>query len=71
MNNLSSLQDGTFFNQEAKNIENYLIELRRDFHMPPETAYNEIRTSKRVCEELDKIGVPYEKNRTQHGNCHN
>lgn len=41
-------------------IENYIIEMRREFHMYPELSYKEERTSKRVGEELDKMGVSYE-----------
>jgi len=48
---------------KAKNLANkykqYVIDLRREFHMYPEPSLKEYRTSKRVKEELDKIGVPY------------
>lgn len=38
----------------------YVIELRRDFHMHPELSFQEERTSAKVCEELGKMGIPYE-----------
>lgn len=53
------LRSGAYFNARAREIEDYVIDLRRDFHMHPETAYQEVRTSERVCEELDKLGIPY------------
>lgn len=34
-----------------------LIALRREFHQNPELSWKEIRTSKRVEEELKKIGI--------------
>jgi len=53
------LRSGVYFCSRAEEIETDVIELRRDFHMHPETAYQEVRTSARVCEELDKLGIPY------------
>ena len=46
--------------KETKLIGNYLISLRKDFHKHPELGMEEYRTSKRIKEELDKIGVKYE-----------
>ena len=43
--------------KETKLIGNYLISLRKDFHKHPELGMEEYRTSKRIKEELDKIGV--------------
>ncbi|WP_026896149.1 M20 family metallopeptidase [Clostridiisalibacter paucivorans] len=43
----------------AKNYKDYVIDLRREFHMYPEISWEEVRTSKRVKEELDKMGIPY------------
>ncbi|MDR3231163.1 MAG: amidohydrolase [Synergistaceae bacterium] len=40
----------------AKNGEKEIIELRRHFHMNPETSWNEVETTKRIAEELKKIG---------------
>ncbi|MGL5694409.1 MAG: M20 family metallopeptidase [Peptostreptococcaceae bacterium] len=39
--------------------KNYVIELRREFHKYPEKSLEEVRTSMRVKEELDKLGIPY------------
>ena len=46
--------------KETKLISNYIISLRKDFHRYPELSMEEYRTSKRIKEELDKIGVKYE-----------
>lgn len=53
------LHSGAYFNTRARELEDGVIQLRREFHMHPETAYQEVRTSARVCEELDKLGIPY------------
>lgn len=44
----------------SKKYKDYVIQMRREFHMNPESSWEEFRTSQRVKEELDKIGVPYE-----------
>jgi amidohydrolase len=41
---------------EAHHLEEELMEWRRDFHSHPELGFQEIRTSKRVAEELEKLG---------------
>ena len=38
----------------------YVQELRREFHRYPEVSWKEYRTSKRIVEELEKMGVPYQ-----------
>ncbi|WKT93659.1 amidohydrolase [Brucella anthropi] len=43
----------------ARSEQNYMRELRREFHKHPELSLNERRTSARIREELDAIGVPY------------
>ncbi|MDR0879967.1 MAG: amidohydrolase [Clostridioides sp.] len=45
----------------AKEIEDYLIDFRRDLHRHPELSGNEFRTQGRIIEELEKIGVSYVK----------
>ncbi len=37
----------------------YVISMRREFHKNPELSWKEIRTSKRIKEELDKMGIPW------------
>lgn len=39
------------------NEKDYLIGLRRDFHKHPELSFQEYRTSERIEEELDKLGI--------------
>ena len=41
---------------EAKGLSDYIIKMRREFHMYPELAYEEKRTSGIVKDELDKLG---------------
>jgi amidohydrolase len=36
-----------------------LVAFRHDLHRHPELSYQERRTSARVCEELEKLGIPY------------
>ncbi|PAB59618.1 M20 family metallopeptidase [Anaeromicrobium sediminis] len=45
----------------AKKYKQYAIDLRRDFHMNPEPSMKEIRTSTRVMEELEKMGIDCKK----------
>lgn len=39
----------------------YIIELRRHFHRHPELSAHEVETSKRICAELDQMGIPYKR----------
>lgn len=43
----------------TKQYKDYVINLRREFHQYPEPSWEEIRTSKRVKEELEKMNIPY------------
>ena len=43
-----------------KDAEPYIIEMRRWFHQHPEVSLHEEQTSKRIKEELDKMGIPHE-----------
>lgn len=43
----------------AKQFLPRIQEIRRDLHMHPELAYNEVRTSGVVKQVLDEIGIPY------------
>lgn len=42
-----------------KEEEEYLINMRREFHRNPEPSWKEYETSKKVKEELDKLGLSY------------
>lgn len=43
----------------AKQYKDYIIKLRRDFHENPELGLQEVRTSKRIKKELEKLQIPY------------
>ncbi len=42
--------------KQSHNLQEEIIEWRRDFHMHPELGFHEARTSARVAEELEKLG---------------
>lgn len=42
-------------------IENYIIELRRHFHENPELSWKEVKTSQRILEELENMGIETKK----------
>ncbi|ASJ17224.1 peptidase M20 [Thermococcus chitonophagus] len=42
--------------EKARELEEYIIKMRREFHMYPELKYEEVRTSKIIREELEKLG---------------
>jgi len=46
----------------AQAIQDWLIEIRRDFHRYPELGMEEFRTSKKIEEYLKGMGIEYEKN---------
>ena len=48
------------FKALAEKNHDYVVEMRRYFHAHPELSRQEVNTSKKICEELDKMGVPYE-----------
>ena len=43
----------------AKKYKDYVVGLRREFHQMPEPSLQEYKTSKRIQEELDKMGAKY------------
>ena len=47
-------------NELFKKNEPYAIEMRRELHMHPELSLKEERTSRRICEELETMGISYE-----------
>lgn len=40
-------------------LKEYVINLRREFHMHPELSGQEEWTSQRICQELNKLGISY------------
>jgi amidohydrolase len=44
-------------NKRVEAYKQYIIDMRRDFHMHPEVAFEENRTSQRLKEELEKMGI--------------
>lgn len=44
----------------AKEVEQYVIKLRRDLHVHPEISMQEVRTMKVVTDELEKMGIQHE-----------
>lgn len=43
----------------AKREKKYVIDLRRHFHMYPETGWNEEKTSQKIKDELRGLGIPF------------
>src|SRR5690606_41964972 len=44
---------------EAKQMQDWMVDIRRRIHRHPELAYEEVRTSALVRRTLDELGVPY------------
>lgn len=44
---------------EAINIKEWLIGIRRDFHQHPELSTEEMRTQKKIIEYLEQMAIPY------------
>lgn len=44
-----------------------MIDIRRDLHRHPELAFQEIRTADRICLELDRLGITYQRGVAQTG----
>ena len=47
------------FRELAKQVNDEVIAFRHDLHMHPEASMQEFRTTDRIAEELDKLGIPY------------
>ena len=45
--------------QLADQVREYMLEMRHEFHRHPELSGQEFETSRRICEELDRMGVEY------------
>lgn len=41
-------------------FHDWLVDLRRDLHRIPELGYREEKTSAKICQVLDQLGVPYQ-----------
>lgn len=52
---------------ECKNLQEYIVGLRRDLHQIPELGLNLPETSAYVAAELDKIGIPYVRSQKDSG----
>lgn len=46
-------------NKVLEDQTQYVVNMRREFHKNPEVSWQEYQTSKRIKEELDKIGIPW------------
>lgn len=44
-------------NEISQQFQEWLVEIRRDFHMHPETAYEEVRTTDRIAAILTELGL--------------
>ena len=44
--------------ERIKKYKDYIVEMRRYFHQYPEKSNEEIKTSKKIKEELEKMGIP-------------
>lgn len=44
---------------EAKEINNWIVGIRRELHRHPELMYQEVKTSQLVRETLDRLGIKY------------
>ncbi|MCR4893670.1 MAG: amidohydrolase [Eubacteriales bacterium] len=47
------------FKSLAKKNHRYTVEMRRYFHEHPELSQKEVNTAKKICEELEKMGIPH------------
>jgi amidohydrolase len=46
---------------KARELEEYIINFRRDLHENPELSGQEFNTQEKIIKELDKLGIPYKK----------
>ncbi len=45
--------------REVEKRSNYIIRLRKHFHKHPELGMKEFETAKRICEELERMEIPF------------
>ena len=48
--------------EQCKAVQPYVVEMRRKLHEFPELGIHIPKTQDFICAELDKMGIPYEKN---------
>ncbi len=53
------ISDGNWYRKQAEYVFTYVRELRRYFHNNPEQVMEERGTSEKICEELEKLQIPY------------
>lgn len=53
--------------QECGKEQGYIVGIRRDLHQIPEIGTNLPETQKYICNELDRLGIPYKKNKADSG----
>lgn len=53
--------------QDCKDLQEYIVSLRRDLHQIPELGLNLPETADYVAAELDKIGIPYTRSKIDSG----
>lgn len=46
----------------SEEIKDWLVKVRREFHMCPELGMEELKTSEKICYYLDEMGIEYQKN---------
>ncbi len=46
---------------KAEEIKDWMVKIRRDFHMNPELGMEEFRTMNKIAEYFDTLGIEYEK----------
>ncbi len=51
----------SFVKELANSHKDYIISMKNHFHENPELSFKEHNTSKRICEELEAMGIPYAK----------
>lgn len=49
------------FENEYTLIKDEIIAVRRQIHQNPELSFEEIQTSRTICDVLDKYGISYRK----------
>ncbi|EHL64470.1 M20 metallopeptidase family protein [Cloacibacillus evryensis] len=53
--------------QECKDLQDYIVGIRRDLHQIPELGFDLPQTQAYICAELDRLGIAYKKNRGDSG----